>query len=231
MVEFRLNFLFDIITMFLVNLLFYGSILYLAYSNNGFGEFSFNDIIMSVTIMQLAFIVGIGFFRGMDTLQSSIITGEFDKILVRPINSYFHILISEVNLKIIGEIVSLIILLFLNNPINIPFILVFGIFSAVIFNLSLLLFQCIPFFTDMNNEIDFFDLVLGFSNYPPSIFNSFMKFLGFFIFPGLMISFGPIMILKNPSFAYVYFGFIAILITAFVIVFNLGLKRYRSAGY
>lgn len=232
MAEFRLNFIFDILTLFLVNSAFYGSILYLAYSNGGFGEFSFKDIALAMSIMQLGYILGIGFFKGVFDVQNDIISGNFDSILVRPINSFIHILIRRIDFKVIGEFPPLIILLFLINDLSLlPFILFFGIFSALLFNLSISIFNCAPFFIELNNMIEPFDITINFSNYPPSIFNDFMKFIGFFIFPGLMVSFGPLMILKNPSFAFIYFGFIAILIIAFIIIYNLGLKKYRSAGY
>lgn len=231
MSEFRFSFFFDIITMFIVNFAFYGSVLYLAYTNNGLGGLNYEEVLMGITIMQLAFIIGIGFFKGAEQMSYEIISGELDFLLIRPINTYLSILIHRIKLTVVGEIPPLIILLFLNNPANIPFIIIFGMISAVIFNIVTCLFSCIPFFIDLNNDLDFFDLIIGFANYPPGIFNDFMKFFGLFIFPGCMISFGPVLILKNLDFAWVYFGFIAILITAFVVIFNLGLKRYRSAGY
>jgi len=219
------------VTIFFVNLAFYGTVIYLAYTNNGLGGLSYNEIIMGIAIMQIAYILGIGFFKGADQMSYEIISGELDFLLIRPINAYLSILIHRIRLTVIGEIIPLIVLLLLNDPANIPFIIVFGIFSAVIFNVATCLFSCIPFFTDVNNDFEFFDLIIGFANYPPGIFNDFMKFFGLFIFPGCMISFGPVLLLKDPSFAWVYFGFIIILITAFIIIFNLGLKRYRSAGY
>ncbi|MDD4353017.1 MAG: ABC-2 family transporter protein [Candidatus Nanoarchaeia archaeon] len=232
MAEFRLNFLFDMISLLVVNSAFYGSVLYLAYTNNGFGDYSFKDITLGLSIMQLGYILGIGFFKGVFDMQENIISGTFDSLLIRPINSFAHMLFSRIDFKVIGEFPPLIILLFILNDISLlPFVLFFGICSAVIFNLSTCLVNCIPFFIEMNNDIESFDITANFSNYPPSIFNDFMKFLGLFIFPGLMISFGPVMILKDNSFAFVYFGFIAILIIAFIIVYNLGLKKYRSAGY
>jgi ABC-2 type transport system permease protein len=229
--EFRLSFLFSSFSMLVTNFFFIGSILYLAYKFNGIGSLSFEMILFALTVTDFAYIFGLTFFLGVTRFQEIIINGELDRLLIRPISLYEHILIYRINPSFLAEIMSGLVLIAL-CPINLwPFIFFFSITGAILMNLNLYTLNLLPMFLDLNKPVNFFDLYTSLAFYVPDIYFDVLQKIAFFIIPGAMVGFGAAYALSSFNWVIIYFSFFIFSIIAFLVLSNIGIKKYRSAGY
>ncbi len=230
MTEFRLNFVMTNVSMLIGNALLLGAILYMAHISEGFGVLTFAEFIFSFAVGNIAYFFAINFFSGITKMQRTIISGELDKLLIRPISPYKHILMHRINPYGLAEIITAIIFLIL-VPINQwPLLLFFSITSAIILHFSVLALNTIPFYIDLNSETHLWDLMITFMFYPTYMTNAFGKFISFFLIPGALVTFGPVFALKYTWFAIFYGCFTVAIVILGLTLFHKGLQKYKSAG-
>lgn len=229
--EYRLDFIISNISMMATNAIFLGTVIFLSHSFNGIGGLTYQEFLAGMIIGHFSFVIGLNFFPGTRHLQSEIISGDLDKLLMRPISFYKHSLIYRFSPYFIGEILTLIALLTLVDPSWLPFILIFSVFGGIMMHAATLFYSCLPFFIEHNYENPSFDMIISFLTYPPDIFAGAIKYIALYVFPGGIIAFGPLILLKNPWFAWVYFGFTAFTVLACWAALHFGLKKYKSVGY
>lgn len=231
MVNFRLDFIISNLTMLITNFLFMGAILYLAYQTEGFGLLTFEEFIFSFAVGNIAYILALNFFSGLTKMQQTIISGDFDKLLLRPISAYTHILFHKINPFALAEILTAIIFLVLVPVTQWPLLFFFSLCSAVILHYTIVAYNTLPFYIDMNSDVHFWDLLVTFLFYPTYMTNAITKFFSFVVFPGALVTFGPVLSMKFPLVGLLYFGYLVGIVIIATILFKKGLKRYRSAGY
>ena len=73
--------------------------------------FSFGEVIFCYSIMQLSFAITESYARGFDTFSTLIITGDFDRILLRPRNLPLQVLGSKFEFSRIGRLLIAVVLL------------------------------------------------------------------------------------------------------------------------
>jgi ABC-2 type transport system permease protein len=228
--EFRLSFIFSNLALIFTQTLFIGSTIYLAYKFEGIGSLTYEQILLSITIIHFSYTIGLNFFSGVAILQKIIINGELDRLLLKPISLFEHILIYKVNPFFIAEILFLFILILL-NPVSNYIFLLFAIPGAILMILNLYTLGLIPMFIDMNREIRIFDLYLQFGFYPPEVYFDVLQKIAFFIVPGAMVGFGAMYAIYDFNWLLIYIIYFLFSIFIFLFLSELGIKKYRSAGY
>lgn len=229
--EYRADFLFKNVMMLLNNSIFYSVFIFMASRFDGISFLSYTDIICGLAIGHLSYAIGLNFYRGIIDVQDWIINGELDTLLIRPVGIYWHILVKKINESAISECIWAIILLFLVPMDRWLFVISFSLLGAIIIHFAVFIWSLIPFFVDTNRELKSFEMIISFQLYPPVIFDNLLRFMALYIFPGGMLSFGPVIASHYPGFFIPYFSMVILLPILFFILLKLGLYRYRSAGY
>lgn len=167
--------------------------------------------------------------------------GEFDKFLLRPVHPLLSIIggskeVTSFGYGILGLVITITMLIKLQIPINVLFILqivFFGIIGAAIIGALNTIFSISSFWTYRSNEVIWsFFRMYTFTQYPINIYNGFIKLLITVILPFAFVAyyptasylgFTPYMIWLSPMIAIVLW-IIAIKL------WNWALKKYRSTG-
>ena len=187
-------------------------------------------------------------FNPCQELSRMIRNGEFDEVLIRPINSLLYLLTRSFNPAYVSHVslsIITIIICFMNLNINLDqvdflFLLIIIISGAMIQG-SVFLITTIPVFwiIDGNNIMGLFYYNLKeFIRYPLSIYNKFIQVLLTVIIPYGFISFYPAqLILKKNDFLMFssiikylspVVGFILVLIAVYF--WNIAVMHYESTG-
>lgn len=190
--------------------------------------------------------------RGIDHLisdyiwlfsKNTIIKGEFDRYLLRPLNPLFQVFAERFQLDALGEILTGIVIVgysITNLSITITatkviaFIIV--IFSgAVIYTAIKLFFASLAFW--IKESFPILNIVYMFSDftkYPNSIYGKGIQIILSFIIPFAFTAFIPASyFLDKGTITYCVLGTIIVAIISFLIAYktwNLGIKSYESAG-
>lgn len=190
--------------------------------------------------------------RGLDHLysdyiwifsKSTVIKGEFDRYLLRPLNPLFQVFAERFQLDAFGELIvgfSIVGYALTHLDINITILKIISfivviIAGAIIYTSIKLLFAALSFwikqsFPVLNLVYQFAD----FTKYPNSIYGKGIQFTLSFIIPFAFTAFIPAsFFLDKESFVY---GILVTCLVAFLAaiisyrVWSVGLKNYESAG-
>lgn len=209
------------------------------------------------TFPQLAFVYGLGnishavmtiFTAQLWWMQNYIIRGEFDRMLLRPLNVYYQFLSSEINFIALMDLITGGVIFSYgcrlvqfnwsaSNTIKVITVVLgaalirFSIFT-VICTIAFWTKKCLPLVLLATEMLDRTTL------YPVSIYPLFLQFIFTFIIPVAFISFYPACEflgqddrLGIPLGLSVWTPLIGILtIIPAVLFFNYGLKSYESSG-
>jgi ABC-2 type transport system permease protein len=188
------------------------------------------------------------FFNPSTNLSGKIRTGEFDSVLTKPLNPFWHEVILGINTGYISHItlsVAVIIFALINsrfvftvaNIINLLFVI---IGSTLIQSASLIASSVLSFFIlNENPLLDF--LVFNFKefiNYPITIYPRIIQVLLTFIIPFAYINYYPASFLLGKDipdgFPFIlryltfFVGILCFLLS--IVLWNWGLKHYKSTG-
>ena len=241
--EFKMNFISELV----IDAVYYGSLYFLfqiifSYVNT-LGDFNKDAVIIFLIVMYLTDSVNI-FFLGGNTfnLNSMVVKGDLDFVLIRPINPQFFVSLRYVmSYSIISTIILFCILLKLiyayHGSINI-FNFAFFIFSFIA---GVILFYCIEFLVSclvfwyrnfslggwLSSEM------LKYSRRPDSIYTNWFRRITFTVFPMALISSVPARILifgLDVKIFLLQISITSIFLLLTHIVWNRGLKLYESAS-
>lgn len=168
-------------------------------------------------------------------------SGEFDKILLRPVhplisiigNSREFVSIADV---ILGLILTICMLIQLSIPITallIIKILFFSIIGALIIGAINTIFSISSFWTYRSNEVIWsFYRMYTFTEYPITIYNKFIRILITIILPFAFVAYYPTMAYLGFNSYLIYLSPIVTIILWIVAIklWNLALNKYRSTG-
>ena len=190
--------------------------------------------------------------RGLDHLyadhiwlfsRDTIIKGEFDRYLLRPLNPLFQVLAEEFQLDALGEILTGIVIVViaivnLNISISVLSVVLFIIViiaGSVIYTSIKLFFASLAFW--LKDSFQILNIVYMFSDftkYPMSIYSKGVQYLLNFIIPFAFTAFIPAsFFLGKGNFTSGVLGTCIIAIIAFVIAYGTwlkGMKAYESSG-
>lgn len=168
-------------------------------------------------------------------------SGEFDKILLRPVHPLISIIGSSKEFTALGYLglglfLTITMLIKLSIPITIILVLkiiFFSIVGAAIIGAINTIFSIASFWTYRSNEVIWsFYRVYTFAQYPLDIYNKFIKLLITAILPFAFVAYYPSMnyLGMNSKMIYIAPLIMIILWLLAIKVWNLALNKYRSTG-
>ena len=173
----------------------------------------------------------------------SVVNGEFDRYLLRPLNPFFQVIAQRFQPDGFGELIIGLILFFtfsgrlslhLGAVEYLVFILM-ALFGAVIYTSIKLFFASIAFWTKRSQSMLFVFYQIGdFAKYPLNIFSRTLRVFITAVIPYAFTAYIPAAyFLQRASLLYALGGCILAAVVSFTIAYslwNLGMNSYESAG-
>ena len=169
--------------------------------------------------------------------------GDFDKYLIRPINSLLYVLVEKFQIDALGELIMGISLICVVLPeLSIEFnfiksllILLVIPFATLIYTGIKIITASISFWIKRSGNITYtIYMVSDFAKYPVTIYNNLIKSVITYIIPFAFTTFYPakyVLTGGNPFFNIGLTIVISILLMAIgIIIWNKGIKAYESSG-
>jgi ABC-2 type transport system permease protein len=243
--EYRTSFILLSIGQFFVPFLVFISIFLFFQRFPNIAGWSLYEVALCYSVIHIAFSLSECFARGFDAFSSTVVSGDFDRILVRPRGTIIQVLGSKFEFTRIGRLAqSIIVLIFSltnltivwNSYKAVTFILMIisGIFIFTgIFMLSASLcfwtiegLEIMNIFTDGGREM---------SQYPLSIYKDWVRKFFTFVIPFGTVNYLPLMFILDKvhgsSFIYMSTPLLGLLfLFPCVFIWNLGVKHYKSTG-
>lgn len=241
--EYKVSFILTLIAQ-LINI--FASIFVIFSLFNKFGilkDFSLNECLLALSIVDLGYYYAEFIFRGFDSFARQIVKGSFDILLIRPENIYLQILGSEMEVTKISRLVATLgvfIYAVIINNINFTFIKIITLIIAILGSLftfaSLMVIGAgICFYTIEGLEIvNIFTCgsrELG--EYPMGIYDKKLKRIFTFIIPLACVNYYPILYIlgRSDNILFAFMPLFTIVIIIFsILFFNHSLKHYQSSG-
>ena len=241
--QYKLSFILSFISQFFVFFGYYFSIICLFDKFSNIKGFTLYEVLLTFGIIQFGFSFCEVFFRGVDKFDDLMVTGSFDKLLLRPRNILLQVFCEEVSFVKFSRLLQSIIVLII-AIINIDVIwnieriitLVLMLLSSIFIFLSILILTAAYCFYTLKGLEVRNVLTYGcreMAQYPIGIFKK-----GFIIFFTCIVPFGFInyypllfilekinnkILIISPLITLVY-------LIPSVIIFYKGMKRYSSVG-
>lgn len=205
------------------------------------------------SLEQLIFIYGFAQIpRGIDHLLTDniwliawrlVISGNFDRYLLRPMNVFFQVICEKLQPDALGELLVGTILVIISikkgvvivDAVHIGLFVVSIIAGAVIYTSIKLFFATISFWTKQSGPILFTAYELAdFAKYPTEIYAKGVKFIITWVIPFAFVAYLPAKYFLVATSGAIIIVMECIIALAFWIVaytfFNYGLSKYESAG-
>lgn len=210
---------------------------------NNIKGFTLYEVLLTFSIINFGYAINEVFARGLDQFDSLIITGDFDRLLLRPINILAQVIGFKIQyVKVTKIIYSLIIMIYSLIKLNLSWnllkilTLLFMIFSSIaIFFAIFLVTASYCFITVQGLEIRnvLTDGGKNIAQYPMGVFpKSILKFFTFII-PYSLVNYYPLLFLidKSSNIIYIFLPLLVLLyIIPAIILFNKGATKYLSTG-
>lgn len=239
--QYKYSFFLLIISQFISVIFMFLSIKFMFLKFSNIKLFSYNDVVLCFSIVNFSFSIAKCISAGFNNFSIFLSNFEFDRLLVRPRNSLFQVIISKIDLCQIGSFsISLIILL--NSCLNFNwnffkiFTLVSMLLSGVVVFVGLSIVSAsICFF--LIKDIEFINLLIyggrEFGRFPLKIYGH--RVLNFFtyIVPVALFQYYPLLFLieKDDNIINAFCPLIGMLFLIPCIIFwNIGVKKYKSVG-
>lgn len=196
-------------------------------------------------IMHIGFSIPEAFARGFDNFGSLLRTGDFDRILLRPLGTLFQMVSREIHWIRLGRLLQGCMILawgcteleFTLNSLHASIIFFAIIGTAALFYGLFILQATLTFWTtetlELMNITTFGGLEVG--QYPMSIYNSVLR--GFFtiIIPLACVAYYPIAAALNHETIPMWLGAVAplaglIFLSLSIRLWKLGVRHYNSTG-
>lgn len=241
--QYKKSLILNLLSNAIVFFTYYFTIIALFNKFNYLKGYTIYEILLTFSVIQIGFSVNETFFRGLDRFDELIITGEFDKMLTRPLPIITQVLSYKVELTkltrlIQGIIILVIALLKLNMEWNIikVCVLIFMIISSILIFFGLfLLMASYCFYTVQGLEVRnlFTDGGKHMAQYPIGIFKKGFIFIFTFIIPYGIVNYYPLLYFLGRT-DNLFYGLSPLLIILFLIpcflIFKIGMKKYTSCG-
>ena len=241
--QYKTSFILSFITQIPVFLSYYFVILSLFDKFNNIKGFTKYEVLLTFGIIQFGYAFNECFIRGLDQFDHQIIEGTFDRILIRPANIFLQAAVQDVDFVKISRLLQAIIVIII-SIINLK--IDFNFFKVITFILMLLssitiffgifvLAAAYCFITIEGLEVRnvFTDGGKNMAQYPIGIFKKGFVYFFTFIIPYAFVNYYPLMYFTGKNNNPLY-GFsptiVFIYLIPCILLFNLGVKKYSSAG-
>lgn len=205
--------------------------------------FSYEEVLLCFSITLMAFTIAELFFRSLDTFDSIIRSGEFDRILLRPRNCLFTVLCSKIEFTRIGRLLQTLLMFAYGisfsdidwNPFRIMVIALMILGGVVVFASIYLIFASICFFTLEGLEFMnvFTDGAREYGKYPIGVYGKTVVTICTYIVPFSLFQYYPFLYLTGKA-EHAWYGLLPIAGCLFLIpailLWRFGLSRYQSSG-
>lgn len=204
----------------------------------------YHEVLFIYCIMKLTgAISGFIYSKGLRKVASEQIRkGDYDFYLAKPANPLILVSIGQPRIYLILNILAVIgLLIYSMINLNYQFSLLNIIFFFTLFITGQILFffltviSVVPtfWFVRLFALRDIMNRALQFARYPAGIYSKFLQAILFAIFPILVVTYLPAVVLfKAPEISYVIYAIIITIIFAFIAIYlwKMGEKHYGSAS-
>lgn len=172
-----------------------------------------------------------------------IIKGEFDRVLLRPLNTICQVLFESFNLESIGSFIVGISVIFYSSrkmslifgPVDIIWLIITALAGGVILLSVFVILASVSFhFEDKLGISPPFYNMISFGRYPTSIYSKWLRFFLKWIVPFAFVAFYPAnYFLKGPESSWLsYMSPIIAIVFATIanLMWRLGVSKYASTG-
>lgn len=206
---------------------------------------SLYEVAIIYGVVHMGFAIAESFARGFDTFSQMIKSGDFDRVLLRPMNPFFQIAVKEVQILRIGRFLQGFIVLFWGAyHLSLSFfsfhalvILLSVIGTGSLFYGLMVIQATISFWTIETLEIMNITTYGGVqtAQYPMSIYNKVFRLIFTFLIPLSCVAFYPVSIILGKSSFFSFFAFLFPLsgMVFLYLAFRFwcyGVKCYQSTG-
>lgn len=243
--EYRTSFILLSIGQFFVPFTIFLSIVLLFQRFSNVGGWSLYEVALCYSVIHIAFSLSECFARGFDSFSSTVVNGDFDRILVRPRSTIVQVLGSKFEFTRIGRLTqSIIVLIYALANINMAWniykvitlilMVISGIFiftGIYMLGASLCFWtiegiEVINIFTDGGREI---------SQYPLSIYKDWIRKFFTFVIPFGTVNYLPLMYILDKVHGNTIFYMLTplfgiIFIIPCILVWRIGVRHYKSTG-
>ena len=205
----------------------------------------FSEVALLYGVTHMAFSIAEALVRGFDSFSRLVVTGDFDRLLVRPVPTALQVLGSKFEFTRIGRLLQgLIIFTWAIFNIQLEWtllkaicvtLMIFG--GVFIFAGLFIIFATVAFWTIQGLEIAniFTDGGREMSQYPLSIFTKPIQRFFTYIVPFASVNILPLnYLLDKPGFDSVFYAFVPLMGFLFIVpallFWNFGVGRYKSTG-
>lgn len=244
LIEYKVDFLigvFSVIVEQILSLVFISVIFGNIEQLNGWDYY---EILIIYSFSTLGRSIHIIFFDNMWVFGSKYIqNGEFDRILLRPINPLFQVISEKINYQGIGQVIIGVIALTIsitNLNIHVDFVTIIKILFAVLFSGSIFVGIHLFYMTLSIWMIDSLPVVSSvfslnqFAQYPITIFPKFIQVIVVLVVPYAFTGFIPanLFLHQNEYSTLIYLlPLVSVLLFSISYMFwNFGVKKYKSTG-
>ena len=204
-------------------------------------SFNIYQVILCFSVVQFGENFAEGLLRGFDKFSEIIKHGHLDQLLVRPQNIYLQVIGYKVELsKFVKCIISLILLVYACiklqiSVVHIPIIILMLLGSSIVFGSVLIIGAALCFITIEGLEVIniFIYGTRDFAQYPIGIYNKAVRIFFTYLVPIGLTSYFPMLYITGASnnLWYIFLPLLSLLtLIPACLVFNAGLKKYKSTG-
>ncbi|SDX60807.1 ABC transporter permease [Paenibacillus sp. CF384] len=206
---------------------------------------SFYEVVLCFAVTQMAFSFTECFGRGFDVFSSLVVSGDFDRLLVRPRGTVIQVFGSKFEFARIGRLLlSTAILVWSAGNLDVDWtalkvttLVLMVISGIVIFTGIFILAASVSFWTVQGLEIAniFTDGGREMTQYPLNIYHKWVKRLFTFVIPFGCVNYLPLLYIlgreggDHPFYAMVPLAGFLFLVPC-LLVWRIGVRHYRSTG-
>ena len=241
--EYKTSFILSIISQIIVFFSYYFSVIALFERFSNIKGYTLYEVLLTFAIIQIGYACIEIFVRGLDRFDQLIVSGNFDRLLLRPQNLILQICCQQIAIEKMGRLVQgIIILIFSLVKLNLEYnllkviSLILMVISAIVIFFGLFLIAgAYCFLTVQGLEVRnlLTDGGKYTAQYPMGIFKKGLFFVFTFIIPYSFVNYYPLLyVLGKSSNAILALSPIIVFIYLIpcYLLFKLGLKKYSSTG-
>lgn len=241
--QYKLSFFLTVIAQFFVSFEVFLGVYFMFRRFHSVDDFTYSQVLLCYSVVLFQFYLAEFFFRGFDRFSAMLGNGEFDRILVRPRNTVFQVLVSRMDFARIGRLLQGFVLLpyamatcgvswDASRVLTLLFMILGG---TLLFAGIFVLGATLSFFTTQGLEVvnAFTDGFKEHGKYPLSIYGKRVLQFTTFVVPFALVQYYPLLYLLGRVESPVYI-FLPLLAALFLIpcylVWRIGVRHYRSTG-
>jgi len=241
--QYKASFFMTAIGRFFVSFAMFLSVYFMFSRFNAVEGFTFEQALLCFATVHMAFSLAEMFGRGFDAFPLMLGNGEFDRVLVRPRNIIFQVLVTKMGFARLGRLVQAAIVLCYAIPASgviwtwdkVLTLCLMILCGSAVFSGLFLIYAAFSFFTveglDLMNI--FTDGGCEFGRYPFSVYGEHVLRFLTFVIPLALFQYYPLLYLldreRNPLFMFLPLIGSLFLLPSYVF-FRAGLRRYKSTG-